>query len=161
MGNPSAGKGINNFTELANSFHPTIKFTAEISDTEITFLDTCVYKGDRFKKHSILDVRTHFKPTETFQYAQFASCHPLGFRKCFIKGEALRILRTNYSKAKFGEHIALFKQRLQHRDYPGNHLNRTLSEVYFSQRKLVLQNDKTRRLSQNTALQCPISTIFL
>ena len=59
-------EAIHNFTKLANSFHPTIKFTAEISDTEITFLDTCVYKGDRFKKHSILDVRTHFKPTETF-----------------------------------------------------------------------------------------------
>ena len=52
---------------LANNYHPTIKFTAEISDTEITFLDTCVYKGERFKEESILDVRTHFKPTETFQ----------------------------------------------------------------------------------------------
>ena len=29
--------------ELANSYHLTIKFTAEISDREITFLDTCVY----------------------------------------------------------------------------------------------------------------------
>ena len=42
-------EAIHNFTKLANSFHPTIKFTAEISDTEMTFLDTCVYKGDRFK----------------------------------------------------------------------------------------------------------------
>ena len=53
----------------ANSFHPTIKFTAEISETEMIFLDTIVYKGDRFLKVSILDVRTYFKPTETFQYA--------------------------------------------------------------------------------------------
>ena len=30
-----------------------------------------VYKGDRFLKESILDVRTHFKPTETFQYTNF------------------------------------------------------------------------------------------
>ena len=113
-------EAIHNFTKLANSFHPTIKFTAEISDTEIKFLDTCVYKGDRFKKHSILDVRTHFKPTETFQYTHFDSCHPPGVRKGFIKGEALRLLRTNSSKAKFDEHIALFKQRLQHRGYPDN-----------------------------------------
>ena len=104
-------EAIHNFTKLANSFHPTIKFTAEISDTEIKFLDTCVYKGDRFKKHSILDVRTHFKPTETFQYTHFDSCHPPGVRKGFIKGEALMLLRTNSSKA-------LFKQRLQHRGYP-------------------------------------------
>jgi len=29
----------------ANSFHPTIKFTAEISETETVFLETKVYKG--------------------------------------------------------------------------------------------------------------------
>ena len=36
---------INTFIELANNYHPTIKFTTEISDTEKTFLDTCVHKG--------------------------------------------------------------------------------------------------------------------
>ena len=30
------------FIEQANRLHPTIKFTAEISETEITFLDTYV-----------------------------------------------------------------------------------------------------------------------
>ena len=38
---------INSFIELANSYHPPIKFTAEISDKEITFMDTCVKKGER------------------------------------------------------------------------------------------------------------------
>ena len=53
---------IEEFLEKANSFHPTIKFTAEISETETTFLDTKVYKGERFHKESILDVQTHYKP---------------------------------------------------------------------------------------------------
>jgi len=53
---------INTLIKLANNCRPTIKFTAEISDTEVTFLDTCVRKGERFKKESILDVRTPFKP---------------------------------------------------------------------------------------------------
>jgi len=61
-------KDIGLFIELANNHHPTIKFTAEISDTEITFLDACVHKSYRFERESILDVRTHFKPTESFQY---------------------------------------------------------------------------------------------
>ena len=43
-------KEINSFIELGNSYHPTIKFTSEISDKEIIFLDTCVYKGERFKE---------------------------------------------------------------------------------------------------------------
>ena len=57
---------IEEFLLMANSFHPTIKFTAEISEIETIFLGTVVYKGDRFLKESILDVRTHFKPTQTF-----------------------------------------------------------------------------------------------
>ena len=40
----------------------TIKFTAKMSETEITFLDTKVYKGIRFNKEQILNVQTH-KPT--------------------------------------------------------------------------------------------------
>ena len=51
-----------------NWFKTTIKFTPEISDTEITFLDTCVYtcKGKRFKKESIFDVRTHLQLNDIY-----------------------------------------------------------------------------------------------
>ena len=88
MSNTSRGK-IQDFFLKANSFYPIIKFTAEISETEAAFLDSKVYKGDRFDKEAILDVRTHFKPTETFQYTNFYLCHPPGVTKGFIKGEAL------------------------------------------------------------------------
>ena len=40
-----------------------------------------------FKKESFLAVRTHLKPTETFQYTHFTSCHPPGVSEGFIKGE--------------------------------------------------------------------------
>ena len=93
--------GVDDFIEQANKFHPTIKFKAEISEKEITFLDTNVYKGQRFYKESLLDRRTHYKPTETLQYTNFYSCHPPGVTKGFIKGEALRHLRTNSSKTTF------------------------------------------------------------
>ena len=44
------------------------KVRAEISDTETTFLDTSVYKSERFTNESVLDilVHTHYKPTETY-----------------------------------------------------------------------------------------------
>ena len=54
------------FITQANTYHPKIKFTAEISDIEIAFLDTVVYKGVRFQTESILDIKTHNKQTETF-----------------------------------------------------------------------------------------------
>ena len=47
------------------------KSGCEISNTEITFLDTVIYKGKRFRDHSILDTKTHFKPTEPFNILIF------------------------------------------------------------------------------------------
>ena len=60
-------KDVDQFIEQANKFHPIIKFTAEISENEITFLDTVVFKGKRFIEESILDIKTHYNPTKTFQ----------------------------------------------------------------------------------------------
>ena len=94
-------KDVDLFIKEANNFHPTIKFTAEISENEITFLDTTVFKGERFTEKSILDIKTQNKPTETFQYAHFTSCHPPGVKRGFIKGEAIRLLRTNSSTTTF------------------------------------------------------------
>ena len=52
--------------ELANNHKLTIKSTVEVSETETTFLDACIYKAERWKKRkeSIVDVRTHFKTTK-------------------------------------------------------------------------------------------------
>ena len=136
---------IQTFIELANNYRATIKFTAEISDIETIFLDTCVYKGERLKEESKLDVRTHFKPTETFEYTHFSSCHPPGARKGFIKGETLRLLITNSSETKFEENITLFEQRLRNRSYPDNLIDKTLSKVNFSERLSALQNKQKKR----------------
>ena len=130
---------ITQFIEKANKHHPTIKFKAEVSEAEITFLDTIIYKGARFETTSVLDVRTHFKPTETFQYTRFSFCHPPGVRRRFVKGEALRLLRTNSSKTIFEEKLENFKTHLVDRGYPKAFIQRNLSEVKFQNRKQALR----------------------
>ena len=133
---------VERFIEQANTFHPTIKFTAEISENEIIFLDTVVFKGERFIKESILDIKTHYKPTETFQYTHFTSCHPPGVKRGFIKGEAIRLLRTNSSKTTFEECLTNFKRRLEARRYPKNYVESSLSEVTFDSRQSALNQQK-------------------
>ena len=51
--------------EQADSHHPTIKFTAEVSDTDTTFLDTSVYKGERFANESTLGISNQLKHFST------------------------------------------------------------------------------------------------
>ena len=133
------------FSSEGKQFSPNDQIHAEISETETTFLDTKVYKGVRFNMESILDVRTHLKTTETFQY-NFYSGHTPGVTKGLIKGEALRPLRTNSSRCSFEENISNFKTRLQNRGYPARIVERHLSEIKFSDREMSLaQKNKTAR----------------
>ena len=131
---------INNFVEFANSFHTTIKFTSELSSEGVIFLDTKVYKGTRFSDSNILDVQTHFKPTETFQYTHFSSAHPFNVKKGFIKGEALRLLRTNSDRESFEARKRDFQSRLLERGYPKDLVINILSTVEFSARQSALDN---------------------
>ena len=78
-----------------NQIHPTIKFTSEHSDTELTFLDVTVYKGDRFFQTGHLDVKTHVKPTNKQLYIHASLYHPPGTSKGIIIGEVKHYLRTN------------------------------------------------------------------
>ena len=142
---------VTQFMEQANSHHPTIKFTAEVSDTDTTFLDTSVYKGKRFANESILDIKMHFEPTETFQYTHFSSSHPPGVNKGFIEGEALRLLWTNSSETTFQTAVSNFKTHLKERGYPETLISTILAEINFEGRKLALQ----QRRKQNTRILRP------
>ncbi len=80
--------------DTLNTAHPTIKFTWTLSEKEVTFLDLEVYKGERFEKEGILDIRPHFKATNRFQYLHYASSHPRATYRGIVKGEMKRILRA-------------------------------------------------------------------
>ena len=89
-------------------------------------------------------MRTHFKPTETFQYTFFTMCHPPGAKKGFVKGEALRLLRTNSSRNHLKKHL----KHLMQRRYPQNFINKTFSEVKFQERTQLSSNE-TKQTKQN------------
>ena len=94
-------ESLEQFIKSINDLHPHINFTAEFSTDEIIFLDLCLYKGERFAKEGILDIKTHIKPTNTQQYVHASSAHPPGTGRGIIKGELLRYLRTNSNEATF------------------------------------------------------------
>ena len=105
-----------------------------ISNIQITFLYTCLHKGERFSKNNL-----------------FLTCARTSNRQKLsstgsIKGEALRLLKTKSSNTTFEDTITIFKQRLRYRGYPDNLIDRTLSEVNISKRMSGLQNkQKTRK----------------
>ena len=117
-------------------YHKVYRWSLTIRNNILGY--NSLYKGERFEKESILDVHTHYKPPETFHYTNYNSCHPAGFKKGFVKGEALRLLRTNSSKVVFEENVENFKTRLVSRGYPSNLVDKILSEVNLADRKNAL-----------------------
>ena len=103
------------------------------------FLDTRIYKGSRFSETGILDIETHFKPTNTFQYMHFSSCHPKEAFKGLVRGEAIRILRSNSSQAKFESTISTFRHHLLCRGYPKSFVDPLLASVLYSLRNHYIQ----------------------
>ena len=67
-------KELDEFFEHANSIHPSIKFTQEVSKTKISFLDTTT----TFKEGNMI-TDLYSKPTDK-HYLSPSSCHP---KHCF------------------------------------------------------------------------------
>ena len=55
----NTNRDVEQFIEQANKHQPAITFPAEASFREATFLYRTIYKGERFNKESVLNMRTH------------------------------------------------------------------------------------------------------
>ena len=74
------------------------------------------------------------------------SCQPPGVKKCFIKGQALRHLRTDSSQTTSEENIKMFENRQIERGYSVPIVRKYLSELKFADKKTALQkNNKSAR----------------
>ena len=146
---------MNLFIGHAYSSHPTIKFTAGISENETTFFNTTSCKGERFKSDLSL---TFVHITSLLRlYAHFTSIHPTRRKIGFLR-EALRLLRTNSSDTTLEENLSNFKSPLQARLCPKNVIQATLLEVSFPNRQSALiQTQKSPQ--RNIAFYHNIPTI--
>ena len=70
------GEKLKEFIDVLNKKHPTIKFTAEWSKTQINFLDVTVSLENGKIKTDL-----YVKPSDTHQYLHSSSCHPYHCKK--------------------------------------------------------------------------------
>ena len=75
--------------------HTTHRFMWSISESHVEFLNLNIFKGPRFNDTNHLDLSTHIKKTNTFQYLYYSSFYPRGVFRGLVKGEAIQFLRSN------------------------------------------------------------------
>ena len=133
---------IQTFFNIANRSHEHLKFTYEYSNKEITFLDTEIYKGSRFTNEGVLDIRTHIKKTETFQYLERTSAHPTNVFKAFIGGELIRYIRNSSNKTELEKLTQSFKNRLINRKYNEQEIQQIIDDTINKNRADLLKQTK-------------------
>ena len=145
---------LTNYIKQINSIHPTIKFTYEKSDRELTFLDVVVYKGPTFNETHILDTKTHIKPTNKQLYVHRTSYHPNSVKKAIPKGETVRYLRSNSRRDTYQQIVKRLKLKLLQRGYKAKELMKIIKEFPHSRRAEFLT--KNNRKETKAPLVIPI-----
>ena len=86
-------ESLQEFINEINSFHPTIKFTADWSKEKVNFLDVEVTL-----KNSVLSTDLFVKPTDTHQFLDPTSCHPYHCKKRIPYSQTLRLKKVTVKK---------------------------------------------------------------
>ena len=110
----STREELNQFRTAVNSFYPALKYTWEISDTSLAFLDIKVsIEGDG------LCTSVHYKPTDSQSYL-YSSSHPSHVKNSIPYSQFLRLRRLCSDHSDFSlksEEICNFFNK---RGYPAS-----------------------------------------
>ncbi|XP_063411202.1 uncharacterized protein LOC134694136 [Mytilus trossulus] len=100
------------FIRHANNAHQSIKFTYEISDSKISFLDTTTSIKD-----GVISTDLYCKPTDKHQYLSPQSCHPKHCTKSIPYSQALRVKRICSSEEAVTQRLQELRGFLIKRGY--------------------------------------------
>ena len=115
------------FLDVLNSHHPTINLKATISETEVNFLDTTVYKP--CPSSDTLYTRVYFKPTDTHALLNKSSFHPKSVFKGIIKSQIKRFKMISTTNSDFKNAWSILYQSLRKRNYSKRWLRKVYHDV--------------------------------
>ena len=130
---------MKDFVTNLNSQHPSIKFSYQIFDKSIDFLDTTVYIKNR-RLHTTIFI----KPTDRQNCLHYKAEHPLSFKNNIPFGQILRIKRICSEALEFLRNCTKIISRFTQRGYPESITQEAYYKTTFMQRKSLLQTEKRK-----------------
>ena len=111
----STREDLNQFITAVNSFHPTLKYTWEIPDTSLAFLDIKVsIEGNG------LCTSVHYKPTDSHSYLLYSSSHPSRVKNSILYSQFLRLRRLCSDDSNFSLKSEEMCDVFDERGYPAS-----------------------------------------
>ena len=113
-----------------NTYHNTIKFELNYSDTTVNFLDVNV-----FIKHNTLHTTIYTKPTDKKQYLHYTSDHPRHIKSSIPYAQALRYRRIIDQDDNLDIQLQNLHEKFVQRNYPNQLVSQQIDKVKDIQRK--------------------------
>ena len=111
----SGREELNQFITSVNSFHPALKYTWEISETSLAFLDIKVSISGNGLCTSV-----HYKPTDSHSYLLHSSSHPSHVKNAIPYSQFLRLRRLCNDDSDFSNKSQEMCQFFEKRGYPSS-----------------------------------------
>jgi len=129
-----SNEALLNFVEHLNNCHPTIKFTSEISQQQVNFLDTTVHLTPEGTLYTTL----YSKPTDSHSYLRFDSAHPRHCKTSLPNSQFLRLRRICSRIEDYDTNAAMLASHFIRRGYPTNLVEEAAINVRRTDRSSIL-----------------------
>ena len=142
--------GMDNLQEFIshlNTCHPTIKFTSEISETHVPFLDILISKN---QNHINTDL--YCKPTDTHNYLLFTSCHPWTCKNAIPYSQFLKIRRICNDESTFIKRAQQMAAHFFRRGYDHDNIHTSIIKAWRTDRDSLLQPQTTNSTDTDNPL---------
>ena len=136
---------VQGFINDLNSCHPSIKFTAELSNTSVNFLDTTV----KLTQHGQLETDLYCKPTDAHNYLLYNSAHPSHLKKGIPYSQFLRVRRICTHLSDFDLHASTLSQHFERRGYPPSIISAALQRARDQDRDSLIQEPLNESTTSN------------
>ena len=103
---------LEEFIHFCSTYHPSLKYTFEISKSSIPFLDLCLSTSDDRMTTTI-----HYKPTNTHSYLDYSPSHPPHCKNTIPYSQFLHLQKIYFKNNDFeakSKEMALFFERRGH-----------------------------------------------
>ena len=141
---------FDNFLKKINECHPSIKFEYEMSKTEITFLDTTVFKED-----NKLRTKLYVKPTDSQSYLHSKSEHPNSTKKSIAYSQALRLNKICYNRSDLHNNCERLLNTLTKRGY-----NKTDTTTQINRAITIPRNELLNQIKTSNTERLPLTVTY-
>lgn len=116
---------LNIFIDKLNNIHPFIKFTYNISESNVTFLDVDV----SIDGTQDIVTNVHVKQTNVHQYVEYSSCHPKPCKDGIPYSQAKRYRRICSDDVSFFNGLDQLRNHFMIRNYPESVIDTAFEKV--------------------------------